>query len=219
MKAKIESKAWDWANVPRNEWMAASDEFLPTALRWKQIKAKRILDLGCGRGRHALLLAKMGFHVTAIDLSSEGIIQLENEAHRLKLDKQIKTVVCDMKDLPFKPSTFDCVLCFHSVYHTDYKTLKKIISRIVEILKKKGRLYITLNSKDSDSYKKHVGSSKNIHTIIKADGFEKGVPHTFLNYKETVKLLSAFHIIKLNQIMGYRGNHKSAHFFIEAEKK
>jgi 2-polyprenyl-3-methyl-5-hydroxy-6-metoxy-1,4-benzoquinol methylase len=77
VKTKIESKAWDWSKVPKDDWMNPSDEFLPTALRWKQNGARRILDLGCGKGRHTLLLAEMGFHVTALDLSSEGITQLE----------------------------------------------------------------------------------------------------------------------------------------------
>ncbi len=32
-------------------------------------KTKRILDIGCGTGRHAIELAKRGYNVTGIDLS------------------------------------------------------------------------------------------------------------------------------------------------------
>ena len=40
------------------------------------------LDLGCGEGRNSLLLARYGFHVHAIDASSQGIQKLEQYAGR-----------------------------------------------------------------------------------------------------------------------------------------
>jgi cyclopropane fatty-acyl-phospholipid synthase-like methyltransferase len=40
----------------------------------------RVLDLGCGRGRHTIHLAKRGFHVTAIDNDANAIDQLTERA-------------------------------------------------------------------------------------------------------------------------------------------
>ena len=36
-------------------------------------KGSKILDLACGKGRHALHLAKKGFQTTGVDLSEESI--------------------------------------------------------------------------------------------------------------------------------------------------
>jgi SAM-dependent methyltransferase len=44
--------------------------FIAKHCRKKRI---RILDIGCGTGRHACLLAKYGYHVTGIDFSDEMI--------------------------------------------------------------------------------------------------------------------------------------------------
>ena len=45
-------------------------------------RSKRILDIGCGTGRHAIELAKRGYRVTGFDLS-EGQLRLA-EKKRLR---------------------------------------------------------------------------------------------------------------------------------------
>ncbi len=141
-KKTVKSKGWDWSQVKDGYWSEVSDEFLPVALRWKEMGKKTALDIGCGIGRHSLFLAGMGFDVTAADLSPEGIAALAKKAKQQKLDKKIKTVVCDMLEMPFNDNSFDCVVGFHSIFHTDYKGLKKIMAKISAILKEKGRLYM-----------------------------------------------------------------------------
>lgn len=50
------------------------------------IKSKgKLLDLGCGQGRNALPLAKLGFVVTGVDLSKVGINQMNQIARRENL--------------------------------------------------------------------------------------------------------------------------------------
>ncbi len=48
-------------------------------------KAK-VLDLGCGQGRDALFIARMGNHVFGVDLSKTGVSQMLEEAEREGLD-------------------------------------------------------------------------------------------------------------------------------------
>ena len=46
-----------------------------------------ILDLACGRGRHARYLNKIGYHVTGVDLSENSIAYAKKfENHRLQFD-------------------------------------------------------------------------------------------------------------------------------------
>lgn len=45
-----------------------------------RIPAGRALDVACGAGRNALLLAEAGFQVDAIDISAVGLQQLERDA-------------------------------------------------------------------------------------------------------------------------------------------
>jgi len=43
-------------------------------------KTASVLDVGCGQGRDALFIARLGHVVTAIDLSPSGISDLQNDA-------------------------------------------------------------------------------------------------------------------------------------------
>ena len=66
----------------------------------------RVLDAGCGPGRHALELARRDIHVTGVDLSPE-FIALAREAAG---DLPVEFRECDVRALPYV-NTFDAVLC------------------------------------------------------------------------------------------------------------
>jgi SAM-dependent methyltransferase len=218
-KPKVSSRSWDWSLVSDDYWNEASDEFLPVALRWKERGYNTVLDLGCGRGRHALFLAGLGFRVTAADLSPEGIDQLRSAARKGNLENNITTLVCDMLSLPFEDNTFDCVLGFNSLYHTDYAGLKTVVAAITRVLKEPGQLYITFNSRNNPSFRADDNEVVNDYTIIRHFGLEEGIPHTFLDYEDIVELLADYDITKIQQIQDYFDDRTSIHFFVEAEKK
>lgn len=70
-------------------------------------KCSKILDLGCGRGRHAINLNKEGYKVTGIDLSEQAITTAREKAVALGLDN-IRFEVRDMRN-PL-PETFDAIV-------------------------------------------------------------------------------------------------------------
>jgi ubiquinone/menaquinone biosynthesis C-methylase UbiE len=161
----------------------------------------------------------MGFKVTATDLSQDGIHQLNEQARKKNLEGNITTLVCDMLDLPFNNDQFDCVLAFNSIYHTDYRGLKGIISKITNFLRDSGGLYITFNSKSNQSYRDPANERIDEYTIIKTQGVEKGIPHTHLEYKDVIDLLSDYKIVKIQHIQDFNHRGDSYHYFVEAEKK
>ena len=89
-------------------------------------KGARILDVGCGDGRYAIYLARLGFKVDAFDLSKNAI----NKLNSLKADLPISTWICDIEDFPFKVC-YDCII-IHGVLQFISKQRQK---RIIELLK------------------------------------------------------------------------------------
>ena len=64
----------------------------------KPSKDAHILDIGCGRGRHALELYRHGFKVTGIDLSKENIKYAKDQAKKVKASSDLKFMVHDMRE-------------------------------------------------------------------------------------------------------------------------
>ncbi len=62
-------------------------------------KAMRILDIGCGTGRHAIELARRGYSVTGVDLSESQLKRAGEKAAAAGLCIDFRR--CDARDLPF----------------------------------------------------------------------------------------------------------------------
>jgi SAM-dependent methyltransferase len=58
----------------------------------------RVLDVACGRGRHALFLAAAGFRVTAVDRDADAIHDLRAVARERGLD--VEAEVLDLETTP-----------------------------------------------------------------------------------------------------------------------
>ncbi|HUF85600.1 MAG TPA: class I SAM-dependent methyltransferase [Acidimicrobiia bacterium] len=81
-------------------------EFLVEALALEP--GQRVLDVGCGPGRHALALARRGMEVVGVDLSPD-FVQLAREAAAAE-DLPAAFEILDVRDLAYD-GEFDAVIC------------------------------------------------------------------------------------------------------------
>ncbi len=109
-------------------------------------KTGRILDIGCGTGRHTIELTKRGYTVTGIDLSDSMLEQARKKASADKLPIDFQKH--DARDLPFVDE-FDLVIMMceaaFPLMETDEMNFQ-ILQNATKALKPKGRLiFTTLN--------------------------------------------------------------------------
>lgn len=214
---EIEHKGWDWNRVEADYWNEVSEEFLPVALRWSE-KYKSVLDIGAGRGRHAFFFAENGLEVDAVDLSESSIEQMKDKERESGLT--VHAVQADMTRLPYEDEAFDCVICFHTVYHTGYDGVKKALGEIHRVLKKSGEAFITFNAKENPNYVRE--ESVDGYTMIPTEGHEKGIPHCYVNEGDLFDLLADFSIISMNKTVNYVRKGKETHgihYFVHVVKK
>jgi|GEM_PF-149392 ubiquinone/menaquinone biosynthesis C-methylase UbiE/ADP-ribose pyrophosphatase YjhB (NUDIX family) len=103
-------------------------------------KNAKILDVGCGMGREAFNLTKMGFSVTGIDISNEAIKQVTE----LSLIKgyNIPFLHFDGYSMPFDDNEFDVVIIWAQTFGLLYGDKYKItfLMECRRVLKRNGIL-------------------------------------------------------------------------------
>lgn len=62
------------------------------------VPGAHILDVACGRGRHARALARRGYRVTGIDLSTESIAEARKQARAEGLENRLSFQQGDMRE-------------------------------------------------------------------------------------------------------------------------
>ena len=106
-------------------------------------KSKRILDVGCGTGRHAIELARRGYQVVGVDLSESQLAHATKKAADAKV--AVKFRQCDARDLPFNEE-FDLVIMLceggFSLMETDEGNYD-ILRNCARALKPGGRFIFT----------------------------------------------------------------------------
>lgn len=110
-------------------------------------KGERVLDLCCGQGRHAVLLAAMGMEVTGLDLS-EQYLRLTQDAARAQ-GVQVPVVHADMRAIPFR-SHFDAVVNMFSSfgYLESEAEDARVMTAVRDALKPGGRALFDLLNRD-----------------------------------------------------------------------
>ena len=104
----------------------------------------KILDVGCGTGRHAINLATKGYkNITGIDLSPSMIGAAKETAKRKNI--QIDFRICDARELPFE-SEFDAAICLcegaFGLLENDAENYK-VLRAVHKSLKKRGIFILT----------------------------------------------------------------------------
>ena len=109
-------------------------------------RLKKILDIGCGTGRHAIELTKRGYQVTGIDLSEGQLNRAREKAEKEGLS--IPLLRQDARNLPFKKE-FDVAIMLceggFPLMETDEMNFE-ILKNASEALKDHGKfIFTTLN--------------------------------------------------------------------------
>ena len=75
-----------------------------------------LLDIGCGAGRNAVPLARMGWHVVGTDLSAAMLKAAAQRVTQETFPNPIALVMASMESLPFQSSAFDFVVA-HGIWN------------------------------------------------------------------------------------------------------
>src|SRR6059036_215345 len=162
----------------------------------KQLNVSKLLDLGCGAGRHAIYLAKAGFQVTGLDVSTTALRELQGRIDKYKLTNAT-IIKHEMSELPFIDNYFDGVVSTNVLHHGTAAEIKRTLGEVYRVMRKSAVAFVvTLSRKDF-----RYGSGKNLEpdTYQFTEGDEKGIVHHFFSEKELQSFFSQFEFLTLDE--------------------
>jgi SAM-dependent methyltransferase len=213
----MEPVSWNWAAVDeRAMWEEPAEEAWHLAHRWTRDRRARLLDLGCGLGRHALLFARSGLAVDAYDLSPDAIREVESRARAECLPVTVRHG--DMHTLPYADASFDGLIAFHVIYHADRRGLERIISEIRRVLAPGGEAFVAFNSAASPQLRDPRFRRIAANMVVKTEGAEAGVPHIYLTEAEVRDLMRGFALRLFYHKEEIGPDWRGCHYFVLAEK-
>jgi SAM-dependent methyltransferase len=106
----------------------------------------RVLDVPCGYGRHAVPLAREGYHVVGLDRSPA---QLDEARRRRGTAAGPRLIRADYRELPIADRAFDGAVTLHSsLGYTGEDADRRVLREIRRILRPGGRLLVETNHRD-----------------------------------------------------------------------
>ena len=105
----------------------------------------KVLEVGCGDGRSLYDVVKISKELVGIDHDKKAV---KDARKNFKNYKNVKIILADAINLPFKESSFDFVICMGSFTNFADKKLKSL-SEMKRIVKKEGKIIISAYSEDA----------------------------------------------------------------------
>lgn len=179
----------------------------------------KVLDLGCGAGRHTLMLAQMGFEVSAIDFAKNSIDFTKEllASNGFKADLRVASA----DDLPFCDDYFDVLVCYGIHMYGDRDFVENVTNEIYRVLKKGGKAIIQFRSKDDYRYKN--GEKIEEYQAKSTTAFmddESGQVLYYFDEKEIKRVFAAFKDIKIDYLSRTYDNesYTISYFLVSVEK-
>lgn len=127
---KIASKYAKKTREPR--FLVWEEKYINSLIKYIPGSNPKILDVGCGDGRHTVIIDKNGGKATGIDLSDSML----KEARDLYPDGDFRKM--DMRKLKFRKNSFDGVWSSGSIYHLPKSEIDTVIREFRRVLRSGG---------------------------------------------------------------------------------
>jgi len=106
-------------------------------------RAKSVLDLCCGPGRHAAPLVERGYRLVGLDVDEVALRDAQRRAPGASLIRG------DMRRLPLASESMDAVLCmWQSFGHFDSDTNAAVLAEMARVLRPNGHLILDVYHRD-----------------------------------------------------------------------
>ena len=145
----MESQKQIWNNIAE-DWKEFREVPIKEVLEFLKIKNGKILDLGCGAGRHLVKIKKGQMYL--VDFSEKMIELAKKKARKNKIKSEF--FITDFNHLYFEKDFFDAAIFIDSLHCIKTKKgREKVIKELFKTLKPKAEVFVSLWDKNSKRFK------------------------------------------------------------------
>jgi SAM-dependent methyltransferase len=186
-----------WEEIYKREGRVSLDPFArfgELVEAFREHDCRRILDLGCGSGRHVVHLAKEGFQLVGADLSSTALHLAQ--AWLCEESREAALALVDARQpLPFRSSSFEGVLSTQVIHHARIAEVRTAIREIWRVLAPGGVAFVTVSGrKDAGIEFEEIEPG----TFVPLTGPEAGLAHYIFSVEDLRAEFQAFDILELS---------------------
>jgi SAM-dependent methyltransferase len=135
---------------PGMQGLKANPELMGLIPGWQAAGCRRVLDAGCGVGRHLLPLLAAGFRVLGADCDAEVLGLLRARLTEAALPAGAADLVqADLSRLPFRGGAFDLAVSVNVINHGDAATFRGYCRELARVLKAGGHLFIYTSPREA----------------------------------------------------------------------
>jgi SAM-dependent methyltransferase len=142
-----------------------------------------VLELGCGNGKTFSALIEKKCEVVGIDFSSSAAILCRSVSPK---NTRGEIALADVRSLPFRDASFDCVIAFHVIGHLPAAGRIRCALESARVLKRGGTLYFSGFS--AEDFRAGTGSETEPGTFVR----KNGIATHYFTEDEVQELFCAF---------------------------
>lgn len=191
---------------------------------------EKILDLGCGAGRHVFFMGKENILPYGIDFSEEGVEYTKGLLNEFAMEQYVGNVkVGSLTEIPFEDNYFDGIICYGVLYYLPKTEIIKAVQEMKRVLKIGGKFLVQVRSKDDyrcQSSSCKSTDEKNTYIIDENDetkcaNSENGMLMHFFEEDELKELFSEFKDIKIDKTIETHDNQSfcDSNYIVSGERR
>lgn len=190
---------------------------------FKRDNITKVLDLGCGAGRHTYFMSKENLDVYGVDISLDGVQYTKKVLEQDNLKGNIK--VGSIDNIPFDTDMFDGIISYGVLYYCTIDEIKESVKEIYRVLKKGGKALLVVRSTEDYRYGDGTEIEENTFLINEEDESkgafnENGMKMHFFTRDELINLFKNFNTISIDMIeeTSNNGKYKDSNFVVQLIK-
>ena len=171
-----------------------------------EFERERVLDIGCGAGRHSLYLQKKGLNVLAIDSSPLAI-----EVCKLRGLKKAKVMA--IEDVKFKPNSFETIIMMGNNFGLfgSLKKAKRLLKKFYRMTSRNGLIIANTH----DPYKTDNPDHREYHKLNKKKGRMGGQVKIRVRFRKYVSRWFDYLMVSKKEIL--KGTEWKVKKFIDSD--